>query len=54
MGILNVTPDSFFDGGRYKSIDTAVERAERMIRDGADVTFNDSAGKLEGLLIWAS
>lgn len=37
MGILNVTPDSFFDGGRYKSLDRAVECAERMVEDGADI-----------------
>jgi dihydropteroate synthase len=37
MGILNVTPDSFSDGGQYHSIDNAVERAERMIADGADI-----------------
>lgn len=37
MGILNVTPDSFSDGGRYQSLEFAVERAERMIRDGVDI-----------------
>jgi dihydropteroate synthase len=43
MGILNVTPDSFSDGGQYHSIDNAVERAERMIADGAD--FIDIGGE---------
>jgi dihydropteroate synthase len=37
IGVLNVTPDSFSDGGRFVSVDTAVERAEEMVREGADV-----------------
>ncbi|MFC7394753.1 dihydropteroate synthase [Scopulibacillus cellulosilyticus] len=37
MGILNVTPDSFSDGGRYNRIDIAVTHALEMIRDGADI-----------------
>lgn len=37
MGILNVTPDSFSDGGRYNEIDAALVRAEEMIRDGAAI-----------------
>ncbi len=37
MGILNITPDSFYDGGRYKETDVAVKRAEEMLRDGADI-----------------
>lgn len=37
MGILNVTPDSFYDGGRYVFIDRALERAESMIKDGAAI-----------------
>lgn len=37
MGILNVTPDSFFDGGRYSQLDAALARAEAMIADGADI-----------------
>lgn len=37
MGILNVTPDSFSDGGRYTSVGPAVERARQMLRDGADI-----------------
>ena len=37
MGILNVTPDSFSDGGRYQGLEFAVERAEQMIRDGVDI-----------------
>jgi len=37
MGILNVTPDSFSDGGRYQVIDRALEHAQEMIRGGADI-----------------
>jgi dihydropteroate synthase len=37
MGILNVTPDSFSDGGRYLSKESAVEQALRMKEDGADI-----------------
>ena len=37
MGILNVTPDSFSDGGRYLAVDAAVEHGLRLHRDGADV-----------------
>ena len=37
MGILNVTPDSFSDGGKWDSLDSAVYHAERMIEDGADI-----------------
>ncbi|MBJ94274.1 MAG: dihydropteroate synthase [Rickettsiales bacterium] len=37
MGILNVTPDSFFDGGRYGSVDQALARAKQILEEGADV-----------------
>jgi dihydropteroate synthase len=37
MGILNVTPDSFSDGGRFHSLEFAFERAEQMIADGVDI-----------------
>jgi dihydropteroate synthase len=37
MGILNVTPDSFSDGGSYVLIDAAVERAVQMVEEGADI-----------------
>jgi dihydropteroate synthase len=42
MGILNVTPDSFSDGGRYNQMDKAIEHCEQMIADGAD--FIDIGG----------
>ena len=37
MGILNITPDSFYDGGRYSSVDAALHRAERLLFEGADM-----------------
>lgn len=37
MGILNVTDDSFFDGGKYNSPQRAVEHAKRMFSEGADI-----------------
>ncbi|TCI24784.1 MULTISPECIES: dihydropteroate synthase [unclassified Exiguobacterium] len=36
MGILNVTPDSFSDGGRYNAVEQALEHAKRLVQDGAD------------------
>lgn len=37
MGILNVTPDSFSDGGSFNTVDKALKRAEEMVKDGADI-----------------
>lgn len=37
MGILNVTPDSFSDGGKFNSLDKALFHAEEMINEGADI-----------------
>lgn len=37
MGILNVTPDSFSDGGKIKSVDAALKKAEQMQREGAAI-----------------
>jgi dihydropteroate synthase len=37
MGVLNVTPDSFHDGGEYNQPDAAIQRAERMVSTGADI-----------------
>lgn len=37
MGILNVTPDSFSDGGKYNQLDAALRHTEEMLRDGADI-----------------
>ena len=37
MGILNVTPDSFSDGGEFLSVEAALRQAEKIISDGADI-----------------
>lgn len=37
MGILNVTPDSFSDGGKYNTVAKAVDHAARMVAEGADI-----------------
>ncbi|MDT8406106.1 MAG: dihydropteroate synthase [Methylococcales bacterium] len=37
MGILNVTPDSFSDGGRYQSVSAALAKAQAMVEEGADI-----------------
>ena len=42
MGILNVTPDSFFDGGKHTQLDAQLKQAEKMLKEGA--TFIDVGG----------
>lgn len=37
MGILNITKDSFYDGGRYNQVDAAIERAMQMVDEGAGI-----------------
>ena len=37
MGIVNVTPDSFSDGGKYASSGSAIRHAEKLLKDGADI-----------------
>ena len=37
MGVLNITPDSFSDGGKFLAADAALAQAERMIDEGADI-----------------
>ncbi len=37
VGILNVTPDSYFDGGKYNQVDAALAQAQQMIEEGADI-----------------
>ena len=37
MGILNVTPDSFYDGGRYNNLDAILAQAEKMLAEGATI-----------------
>lgn len=37
MGIINTTPDSFYEGSRFTMVDDILQQAERMLRDGADI-----------------
>lgn len=37
MGVLNVTPDSFHDGGHYNQLDKAIQQAEKMVAEGVDI-----------------
>jgi dihydropteroate synthase len=37
MGVLNITPDSFSDGGQYNELEAAINRAKELILDGADI-----------------
>lgn len=37
MGVLNLTPDSFYDGGKYSALDKALKHTEQMIDEGADI-----------------
>ena len=37
MGIVNITPDSFSDGGNYHSVQNALQHAEQLLKDGADI-----------------
>ncbi len=37
MGVLNITPDSFSDGGKFQSVESALEHARQMAREGADL-----------------
>ena len=37
MGIMNVTPDSFFDGGKYQGLTSVLEHCHKMVSDGADI-----------------
>lgn len=51
MGILNTTPDSFYDGGRYPDTETAFRRAEQMIREGAAIIDVGGASSRPGSVI---
>ena len=37
MGVLNLTPDSFYDGGKYPDVDSALRQTEKMVNEGADI-----------------
>ncbi|MCR4963364.1 MAG: dihydropteroate synthase [Firmicutes bacterium] len=48
MGILNATPDSFYDGGQYTDVDKAAEQALRLVEDGADIVDIGGASSRPG------
>ncbi len=48
MGILNLTPDSFYDGGKYQSIRLALKRCEEMLNQGADIIDIGAASSRPG------
>ena len=51
MGILNITPDSFSDGGKFFSLDNALVKAEQMIADGGALFTEVGPGNvLQGLV----
>src|SRR5690606_1488998 len=37
MGVINLTPDSFYDGGKYASVDGALQQARKLLAEGADL-----------------
>jgi dihydropteroate synthase len=54
MGILNVTPDSFSDGGLYCDLDRAVERGLQLLEDGADILDVGGESTRPGTMVLAS
>lgn len=48
MGILNVTDDSFYDGGRYRSEEAIVQRAQQVVAEGADIIDIGAASSRPG------
>ena len=54
MGILNVTPDSFFDGGKYSTSDKILKQVEKMIKSGADIIDIGGIVRVQVLLISVS
>ncbi len=48
MGIMNLTPDSFYDGGRYRNPMDAIRLAEQMLREGADILDMGAASTRPG------
>lgn len=51
MGILNVTPDSFFDGGRHNDLDHALRKAEQLLSDGVDIIDIDAYSSRPGAAV---
>ena len=50
-GILNVTPDSFYDGGRYSTADAIVQRAQEIVAEGADMIDIGAASSRPGAVL---
>ena len=50
MGILNVTSDSFYDGGKYKKIDMAIKQVQRLLDEGADIIDIGGASSRPGAI----
>ena len=50
-GILNVTPDSFYDGGRYNTADAIVQRAQEIVAQGADMIDIGAASSRPGAVL---
>ena len=50
-GILNVTPDSFYDGGRYRTADAIVQRAHEIVAQGADMIDIGAASSRPGAVL---
>lgn len=50
-GILNVTPDSFYDGGRYRTADAIVQRAQEIVAQGADMIDIGAASSRPGAVL---
>lgn len=53
MGIVNVTPDSFFDGGRYADVGAAVAQAKKLVSEGADLLDIGGASSRPGAAVVA-
>ncbi len=51
MGILNLTPDSFYDGGKFNSIDAALSKVEQMLGEGADMIDVGAASSRPGAVM---
>lgn len=49
MGILNVTPDSFSDGGKWNDMDHALKHTEAMIAEGADILVSVGNPHVQGI-----
>ena len=42
MGILNITPDSFYDGGQYNTVDAALVQAEKLLDAGGQISWTSA------------